>query len=83
MPDCFLTAAERSDPTAQSQLFSKGEPLFPSSVWEKACTADIKLRAIPRGFFARRSLSNAELRIWILFSAFLRVVCVKLPGGAN
>jgi hypothetical protein len=41
MPDCFLTAAERSDPTAQSQLFSKGEPLFPSSVWEKACTTDI------------------------------------------
>src|SRR5215831_14707386 len=33
-------------------------------------------------FFARRSLSKAELRIWILFSACLRVLCVQLiPFG--
>src|SRR5262245_32088693 len=41
-------------PSAKFKLFSEGEPLFPSVVWEKACTADVQLRAMSRGFSRRR-----------------------------
>jgi hypothetical protein len=42
---------ELEEPMAQTELFSEGEPSFPSAVWEKRCATIGQNLVFLRGFF--------------------------------
>jgi hypothetical protein len=61
-------------------LFAAGEPLFPSKVWEKACSAISQHRHIPRRFFYEEARKPGTIGKKSWFPGFLmELILVAAP----